>query len=69
MDRPCGGYMVTCPPWNDPRIPHNHHALDTDQLMLPDAFTRADFPAAAKGHVLASGAADLTCTINAKATK
>ncbi|WP_431321747.1 YbhB/YbcL family Raf kinase inhibitor-like protein [Rhizobium sp. YTU87027] len=71
-DGPYGGYMGACPPWNDLRI-HRYritvYALDTDRLMLPDAFTRADFLAAAKGHVLASGAAELTYTINAKATK
>jgi phosphatidylethanolamine-binding protein (PEBP) family uncharacterized protein len=64
--------MGACPPWNDLRI-HRYritvYALDTDRLALPDAFTRADFLAAAKGHVLASGAAELTYTINAKATK
>ncbi|MBB3314521.1 MULTISPECIES: hypothetical protein [unclassified Rhizobium] len=40
------------PPRNDLRI-HcraTAHALDTDRLPLPDAFTRADFLAAAKGH-------------------
>lgn len=71
-DGPRGGYMGACPPWNDLRI-HRYritvYALDTDRLALPDAFTRADFLAAAKGHVLASGAAELTYTINAKATK
>ncbi len=71
-DGPYGGYMGACPPWNDLRI-HRYrvtvYALDTERLTLPDAFTRADFLAAAKGHVLASGAAELTYTINAKATK
>ncbi|MDP9808857.1 Raf kinase inhibitor-like YbhB/YbcL family protein [Rhizobium tibeticum] len=71
-DGPYGGYMGACPPWNDLRI-HRYrvtvYALDTDRLTLPDAFTRADFLAAAKGHVLASGAAELTYTINAKALK
>ncbi|CDM56857.1 MULTISPECIES: YbhB/YbcL family Raf kinase inhibitor-like protein [Rhizobium] len=71
-DGPYGGYMGACPPWNDLRI-HRYrvtvYALDTGRLMLPDAFTRADFLAAAKGHILASGAAELTYTINAKALK
>lgn len=71
-DGPHGGYMGACPPWNDLRI-HRYrvtvYALDTDRLTLPDAFTRADFLAAAKGHIVSSGAAELTYTINAKATK
>lgn len=71
-DGPHGGYMGACPPWNDLRI-HRYritaYALDTDRLTLPKAFTRADFLAAAKGHIVSSGAAELTYTINAKATK
>jgi Raf kinase inhibitor-like YbhB/YbcL family protein len=71
-DGPHGGYMGACPPWNDLRI-HRYrvtvYALDTDRLTLPDAFTRAEFLAAAKGHIVSSGAAELTYTINAKATK
>lgn len=71
-DGPHGGYMGACPPWNDLRI-HRYrvtvYALDTDRLTLPDAFTRADFLAAANGHIVSSGAAELTYTINAKATK
>ncbi|WP_028749161.1 YbhB/YbcL family Raf kinase inhibitor-like protein [Rhizobium mesoamericanum] len=71
-DGPYGGYMGACPPWNDLRI-HRYrvtvYALDTERLSLPDAFTRTDFLAAAKRHVLASGAAELTYTINARATK
>jgi Raf kinase inhibitor-like YbhB/YbcL family protein len=71
-DGPHGGYMGACPPWNDLRI-HRYrvtvYALDTDRLTLPDAFTRADYLAAANGHIISSGAAELTYTINAKATK
>jgi Raf kinase inhibitor-like YbhB/YbcL family protein len=71
-DGPHGGYMGACPPWNDLRI-HRYrvtvYALDTDRLTLHDAFTRADYLAAANGHIISSGAAELTYTINAKATK
>lgn len=67
-----GGYMGPCPPWND-LLAHRYrvtvYALDTDRLDLPAAFTRADFLTAASGHVLASGAAELTYAINGKATK
>jgi Raf kinase inhibitor-like YbhB/YbcL family protein len=71
-DGPHGGYMGACPPWNDLRI-HRYrvtvYALDTDRLALPDAFTRSDFLAAAIGHIVSSGAAELTDTTNMKATK
>jgi Raf kinase inhibitor-like YbhB/YbcL family protein len=71
-DGPHGGYMGACPPWNDLRI-HRYrvtvYALDIEQLTLPDVFSQADLMAAAKGHVVSSGATELTYTINAKATK
>lgn len=71
-DGPYGGYRGACPPWNDER-PHRYrltvYALDTDRLDLPEAFTRADLLAAAKGHILAEGAAELTYSTNAKAGK
>jgi phosphatidylethanolamine-binding protein (PEBP) family uncharacterized protein len=71
-DGPRGGYMGACPPFNDARI-HRYrvtvYALDTDRLNLPDVFTRADLLAAAKGHVVSSGWAELIYTINAKASE
>jgi Raf kinase inhibitor-like YbhB/YbcL family protein len=69
---PHGGYRGPCPPWNDERI-HEYHltvyALDVPELHLPAVFSRADLLAAMKGHVLASGTAELDYTINARARK
>lgn len=69
-DGPYGGYMGACPPWNDERV-HRYritvYALDVEKLDLPNAFTRADLLAAAKGHIVSSGAAELRYTINAEA--
>lgn len=69
---PHGGYMGPCPPWNDGRI-HEYHltvyALDVAELNLPAVFSRADLLAAAKGHILSSGTAELDYTINARARK
>jgi Raf kinase inhibitor-like YbhB/YbcL family protein len=71
-DGPRGGYMGACPPFNDARI-HRYrvtvYALDTDRLHLPEVFTRADLLAAAKGHIVSSGWAELIYTINAKASE
>ncbi len=68
-DGPHGGYRGACPPWNDLR-PHRYrvtvYALDVERLDLPETFTRADFTAAAKGHVLAEGTTELTYTTNEK---
>ncbi len=69
--RPLGGLYGRALPERSAHLPLGItvDALDADRLTLPDAFIRADILAAAKGHVLASGAAELTCTTNAKATK
>jgi Raf kinase inhibitor-like YbhB/YbcL family protein len=65
-----GGYMGACPPWNDERV-HRYrvtvYALDIDTLDLPDSFTRADLVAAMKGHLVSSGSAELSYSINAEA--
>jgi Raf kinase inhibitor-like YbhB/YbcL family protein len=53
-----GGYDGPCPPSND-SIMHHYtwavHALDVATLGLAPGFRLADFEAAIKGHVLASG--------------
>jgi hypothetical protein len=70
-DGPHGGYMGACPPANDERI-HQYrltiYALNVEKLNLPDLFTRADLLAAMKGHILASGTAELRYTLNPRAT-
>jgi Raf kinase inhibitor-like YbhB/YbcL family protein len=64
---PHGGYLGPCPPWNDERI-HQYivtiYALDIAELPLPAVFSRAELLTAAKGHILASGTAEIDYTVN-----
>jgi Raf kinase inhibitor-like YbhB/YbcL family protein len=69
---PHGGYFGACPPWNEGLI-HQYdvtvYALDVAKLDLPAVFSRADLLAAAKGHILAQGMAQLDYTVNEGARK
>ena len=71
-DGPNGGYHGPCPPWNDERV-HRYritvYALDTGRLPLPDSFTREDFLAAVKGHIVATRTAEFNYAINPKARR
>ncbi|MEW5422711.1 YbhB/YbcL family Raf kinase inhibitor-like protein [Amorphus sp. 3PC139-8] len=62
-----GGYDGPCPPMNDERV-HDYQveifALDVPSLGLSGPFTGADAEAAMKGHVLASGSAHASYTLN-----
>ncbi|MFZ1427062.1 MAG: YbhB/YbcL family Raf kinase inhibitor-like protein [Geminicoccaceae bacterium] len=67
QDGAYGGYDGPCPPWND-RRPHRYvvriYALDLATLDLSGPFTRGDMETAMAGHVLASGEASATYTLN-----
>ena len=67
QDGAYGGYDGPCPPWND-RRPHRYvvrvYALDLATLGLSGPFTRGDMETAMAGHVLASGEASATYTLN-----
>jgi Raf kinase inhibitor-like YbhB/YbcL family protein len=67
QDGAYGGYDGPCPPWND-ELPHRYvvqvYALDVATLGLSGPFTREDVATAMAGHVLASGEASATYTLN-----
>lgn len=67
QDGAYGGYDGPCPPWND-QAPHRYvvrvYALDLATLGLSGPFTREDMETAMAGHVLASGDASGTYTLN-----
>lgn len=67
MAGPYGGYDGACPPGNDLRRHHYHvriYALDVPTLGLGPSFGGSDAEAAIKGHVLATGDAVGTYSLN-----
>ena len=61
------GYDGPCPPWNDERLHHYHHAvhaINVEALPLRPGFDLAELLKAMDGHVLASAKLVGTYTMN-----